>query len=280
MKQVSEVLLPNTDLDVLDGIKVPDDASIGDLVSVVDVGGGEKGFDTVPAATIIGGPYIPTAEKGAANGVATLGSDSKIPLIQLPAIAINDVFDAASEAAMLALTAEKGDMARRTDESNKLYVLAGTGDPTVLGNWLPVAAGVVSGGASRTSTVITTGVIAAGGQETGSFTAPKGSVVFGVKDLALKAARIRLYGAAAARDADVARSSTTDAVAGSYPAGTGLSLDIVLAGDTAYALDCDPKPVIGNPASPPVATGYYTIDNLTGDYRIVSIELHHTPIES
>lgn len=76
---------------------------------------------------------IQSSEKGAANGVATLGADSKIPSAQLPAIAITDTSVVASQVAMLALTAQTGDVAVRTD-LNKSFILAGT-DPTVLGDW-------------------------------------------------------------------------------------------------------------------------------------------------
>jgi hypothetical protein len=77
---------------------------------------------------------IPSSQKGAANGVATLGADTKIPSAQLPAIAITDTFVVASEAAMIALSsAEKGDVAVRTD-LNKSFIL--TADPySTLANW-------------------------------------------------------------------------------------------------------------------------------------------------
>jgi hypothetical protein len=65
--------------------------------------------------------------------VATLGSDAKIPSAQLPAIAITDTFPVASQAAMLALTAEVGDVAVRTD-LNKSFILKTAGAST-LGNW-------------------------------------------------------------------------------------------------------------------------------------------------
>lgn len=58
---------------------------------------------------------IPSSQKGAANGVATLGADSKIPNAQLPPLAITSTFVVASEAAMLALDAQEGDVAVRTD---------------------------------------------------------------------------------------------------------------------------------------------------------------------
>lgn len=74
-----------------------------------------------------------TAQKGYANGLATLDSSGLIPSAQLPAIAITNTYVVASQAAMLALTAQTGDIAVRSDE-NKSYVLAGT-DPTVLGDW-------------------------------------------------------------------------------------------------------------------------------------------------
>lgn len=57
----------------------------------------------------------------------------------MPPLAINDVFPVASQAAMLALTAQRGDMAVRSDlvASGGLFVLAGD-DPTVLANWVAV----------------------------------------------------------------------------------------------------------------------------------------------
>lgn len=76
---------------------------------------------------------IPSSQKGAANGVATLGADSKIPSTQLPAIAITDTFAVNSQANMLALTAETGDVAVRTD-INKSFILTASPAST-LANW-------------------------------------------------------------------------------------------------------------------------------------------------
>lgn len=77
---------------------------------------------------------VDDSEKGAANGVATLGADGKLTASQIPAIAITDTFVVANEAAMLALsTAEQGDVAVRTD-LNKSFILV-SGLPSVLGNW-------------------------------------------------------------------------------------------------------------------------------------------------
>ncbi len=64
---------------------------------------------------------IPTTQKGVANGVATLGADSKIPVTQLPAIAITDVFVVADITARDALTVQEGDVAIVSD--------AGSGQP-------------------------------------------------------------------------------------------------------------------------------------------------------
>jgi hypothetical protein len=64
---------------------------------------------------------IPLSQKGAANGVATLGADSKIPGSQLPALAITSPTVVASQAAQLALAAEEGDVAIRSD-LNQSYI--------------------------------------------------------------------------------------------------------------------------------------------------------------
>ena len=76
---------------------------------------------------------IQSTEKGAANGVAPLGSDSKIASTYLPAIAITDTSVVNSQTAMLALTAEVGDVAVRTD-LNKSFILKTAGAST-LANW-------------------------------------------------------------------------------------------------------------------------------------------------
>jgi hypothetical protein len=74
-----------------------------------------------------------TLQKAQPSGLASLDSGGKVPQAQLPAIAITDTFVVASEAAMLALGAETGDVAVRTD-INKSFILQGT-DPSVLGDW-------------------------------------------------------------------------------------------------------------------------------------------------
>lgn len=60
-------------------------------------------------------------------------SDGKILGSLLPALAISETFPVASQAAMLALTAQRGDVAIRTDE-NKSYILS-TDSPGTLADW-------------------------------------------------------------------------------------------------------------------------------------------------
>ncbi|MFG1330216.1 DUF2793 domain-containing protein [Xanthobacter autotrophicus] len=107
-------------------------------------------------ATLDSGGKVPTAQLpvGMANGVATLDSGGKIPTAQLPALAITDVFTVATQAAMLALTAQIGDLAIRTD-LNKTFVLAAS-PATTLANWAEVLAptAAVSSVAGRTGAVV------------------------------------------------------------------------------------------------------------------------------
>lgn len=62
-----------------------------------------------------------TANKGTAGGYASLDGSGKIPSSQLPAIAITTSAVVASQAAQLALTAQEGDVAIRSD-INKSYI--------------------------------------------------------------------------------------------------------------------------------------------------------------
>jgi hypothetical protein len=76
--------------------------------------------------------YI-TTQKGAVNGIASLDGSGLIPTNQLPALAITETSVVVSQAAMLSLTAQVGDVAVRTDV-NKSFIL--TASPaTTLGNW-------------------------------------------------------------------------------------------------------------------------------------------------
>ncbi|WP_405176359.1 hypothetical protein MHI27_12005 [Paenibacillus sp. FSL H8-0261] len=92
----------------------------------------------------------------AVGNVVGVESDGKINPNLLPALAITDTFPVASQAAMLALTAEVGDIAVRTD-LNKTFILRVAGTST-LANWqeilTPTAA--VSSVAGKTGAVTLT----------------------------------------------------------------------------------------------------------------------------
>lgn len=103
---------------------------------------------------------INISEKGAANGVATLDAGGKLPTSQLPAIAVNDTFVVGSEAAMLALTAQVGDMAVRTDAGHT-YVLAAE-PATVLANWTQLLDGTTGTVTSVAATAPATGLTISG----------------------------------------------------------------------------------------------------------------------
>lgn len=94
----------------------------------------------IPATIARDAEVIPITEKGAANGVATLGGDGKLPSAQVPALAIGEVFPAASQAAMLALAAQRGDIAVRTDlDPDGVFILT-TDNPGVLADWIQITA--------------------------------------------------------------------------------------------------------------------------------------------
>lgn len=91
----------------------------------------DKPLSAAAAAALAG--KVDTSALGAANGVATLDANQKIPVGQLPATAISDTFVVSSEAAMLALTAQIGDVAVR-DDINQTFILREE-PASVLENW-------------------------------------------------------------------------------------------------------------------------------------------------
>ena len=110
--------------------------------------------------------------KDAVNGYAGLDSNGKIAASQLPSIAITDVFTVASQAAMLSLTAQTGDVAIRSD-LNKSYILAAD-TPTVLSAWkelLTPTDSVTSVNGQTGAVTISAGVTSVNGQ-TGAVTVP------------------------------------------------------------------------------------------------------------
>jgi hypothetical protein len=72
------------------------------------------------------GNYVPLSQKASANGVASLDSSGKVPQSQLPSIAITETFVVDSEAEQLALNAQEGDVAIRTDISTSFIHNVGT----------------------------------------------------------------------------------------------------------------------------------------------------------
>lgn len=96
--------------------------------------------------------------KNVPDGYAGLGGDGKILNSLLPAIAITDTFEVASQAEMLALDVERGDVAVRSDEQ-KSYILKSE-PASVLANWvllLTPTNGVISvNGQTGVVTLLTT----------------------------------------------------------------------------------------------------------------------------
>ena len=103
------------------------------------------------------------ATVGQPSGIASLDSGGKVPTAQLPALAITETFVVASESAMLATSAQIGDVAIRTDLS-KTFILSDT-PATTLAYWkeLLTPADAVSSvnGSTGAVTITATGLGAA-----------------------------------------------------------------------------------------------------------------------
>ena len=103
---------------------------------------------------------INLSEKGVADGVATLDANGLVPESQLPPVSKIDTFIVASEAEMVALTAQTGDHAIRTD-LNTTFILKGS-DPAVTSDWQEIISRVnqvngLTGDVTLTTTEITEG---------------------------------------------------------------------------------------------------------------------------
>lgn len=93
---------------------------------------------TTAAGAIASLGVVASTEKGANNGIPTLGADGKIPSNQIPAVSFQSANVVASEAAMLGLSgAVVGSIAIRTD-INRNFVLSAA-DHTLLSNWIQLA---------------------------------------------------------------------------------------------------------------------------------------------
>ncbi|AKP25949.1 conserved hypothetical protein [Leptospira interrogans serovar Manilae] len=73
--------------------------------------------------------------------VATVDPDTgKLPVSLMPSITITDLFIVNNQVAMLSLSAQRGDIAVRTDIPGPgMFILSGD-DPTFLANWIPITA--------------------------------------------------------------------------------------------------------------------------------------------
>lgn len=110
--------------------------------------------------------FIPVSQKAVAGGVATLDGNGQIPGNQLPPLAISDTFPVSSQAQMLALVAQKGDLAIRTD-LNKTFILRAE-PATVLANWSEMLA--PNNGVQSVDMQVPTGLQVVGGPVTSNGT--------------------------------------------------------------------------------------------------------------
>ena len=95
-------------------------------------------YDNAAKAAVDALGTASTCDTGTSQGnVPVLNSNGKLDTTILPSLAITDTFTASSQAAMLELSAEKGDVCVRTDES-KTYILQSEPAST-LANWIELA---------------------------------------------------------------------------------------------------------------------------------------------
>lgn len=107
-----------------------------------------------------------TANTGTASGnVPILDASGKLSTSVLPGLAISETFVVASQTAMLALNAQKGDVVVRTD-LKKSYILAGN-SPSTMSNWQEL----LTPTDAITSVNGKTGVIVLNAQDVGALTA-------------------------------------------------------------------------------------------------------------
>lgn len=139
------------DSDLVDGLH-------GSAFEQVVNKGVASGYPSLNASSLV---VQNPASKGQANGLAELDSGGKVPSSQLPALALMDVWTVASEAEQLALTAQEGDVAIRTD-LNKSYAHNG-GTAGTMADWsllLTPTDAVLSVNGETGAVVLTTGDIA------------------------------------------------------------------------------------------------------------------------
>lgn len=149
-KHIAEAAIDNKDAAILAGAKSYTDTEAAKKQDKVTasgilrgngegaVTGGALTASDIPDLTLSKITDAGTAAKAdagsAAGNVPVLNSKGELDENVLPAIAITDTFEAATQAAMLALNAEKGDVCVRTD-INKSFILKASPAST-LANWV------------------------------------------------------------------------------------------------------------------------------------------------
>lgn len=114
-----------------------------DYIPIVDTAGGLNNYQSkkttvanlVQLSALIAEAQL-LLQKGQSNGLAPLGPDGKIPASLLPSVAIIETTVVSSEAAMLALDAQRGDKAVRSD-LNKTFILSAE-PASDINNWTEV----------------------------------------------------------------------------------------------------------------------------------------------
>ncbi|MEG2310892.1 MAG: hypothetical protein RSB76_02775 [Clostridia bacterium] len=127
--------------------------NFGQVVSVDNVLASD--LPAIPVSKITGLGTAATVNIGSETGnIPVLDARGKLNTTVLPSIAITDTFVVSNQAAMLALTAEVGDIAVRTD-TNETYILK-TAPASAIGNWvkLLIPADAVTTVNSKTGTVV------------------------------------------------------------------------------------------------------------------------------
>ena len=176
------------------------------------------GADAIAPADI---GAIPSSEKGANSGVATLDAGGKLETAQLPNLAITAFLgNAANEAAMLALTGQQGDWVIR-DDTGAVWIITGS-TPSSIGSWTQLsypAAPVASvNGATGTVVLDHTDV----GAAATSHTHAASDITSGLATVATTGAYSDLSGTPTLGTA--AASATTDFIAASAASAFGLTL--------------------------------------------------------
>lgn len=228
----------------------------------------------------------------------------KIADAQLPPLAITDVFPVLDQAAMLALSAQRGDVAsyvvpgETPDTFYRLHFILQTEPASVLANWHPLdptlegvtsfngRMGVVvpltgdyrvdqiaglpealaaAGNAPRTLVRAETAILAPGA--TATLQAPLGKAYEVLQVATSGPARVRAYTTDAFRAADAARPSSQDPAAPS-----GLVLDLVTAAGSLTWPAEPPFPTGGNLETPPTADAFLSITNLATAPQPVAVE--------